>query len=155
MANVGIYDMGPSGTSDLVICSPHPLRRFSFFSRGTASKSWSEFKVGVDYVKSRVMTKILHSYLHWMSRSKCTAGESKWENGGNHWKQQRQRAIFYMHILGALTTLSCDRPCPLVDLLVYYSLYDKWNNIPHYTQTEKYERAPYEPALSSYYAHHP
>ena len=32
--------------------------------------------------------------------------------------------------------------------------YDKWNNIPHYTQTEKYGRGPCEPSLTSYYAHH-
>ena len=33
-------------------------------------------------------------------------------------------------------------------------LYDRWNNIPHYTQTEKYGRGPCEPSLTSYYAHH-
>ena len=28
------------------------------------------------------------------------------------------------------------------------------NNIPHYTQTERYGRGPCEPSLTSYYAHH-
>ena len=33
-------------------------------------------------------------------------------------------------------------------------IYDRWNNIPHYTHTEKYGREPCEPSLTSYYAHH-
>merc|ERR1711911_227947 len=33
-------------------------------------------------------------------------------------------------------------------------LYEKWNNIPHYTQTEINGRGPCEPSLTSYYAHH-
>ena len=35
-----------------------------------------------------------------------------------------------------------------------FLVYDRWNNIPHYTQTEKYGRGPCEPSLTSYYAHH-
>ena len=33
-------------------------------------------------------------------------------------------------------------------------MYDRWNSIPHYAQTEKYGRGPCEPSLTSYYAHH-
>ena len=43
---------------------------------------------------------------------------------------------------------------PLVHLSQTAPMYDKWNNIPHYTQTEKYGRGPCEPSLNSYYAHH-
>ena len=32
--------------------------------------------------------------------------------------------------------------------------YDRWNHIPHYTQTEEQARGPCEPSLTSYYAHH-
>ena len=38
--------------------------------------------------------------------------------------------------------------------LVGKDLYDKWNNIPHYTQTEIYGRGACEPSLTSYYTHH-
>ena len=33
-------------------------------------------------------------------------------------------------------------------------VYEKWNNIPHYTKTEKYGRGPCEPSLTSYYMQH-
>ena len=32
--------------------------------------------------------------------------------------------------------------------------HDSWNNIPHYTQPEKYGRGHCKPSLTSYYAHH-
>ena len=35
-----------------------------------------------------------------------------------------------------------------------FLMYDRWNNIRHYTQTEKYGRGPCEPSLTSFYAHH-
>ena len=38
--------------------------------------------------------------------------------------------------------------------IIHFVIYDKWNNIPHFTQTEKYGREPCEPSLTSYYAHH-
>ena len=34
------------------------------------------------------------------------------------------------------------------------TVYDRWNNIPHYTQTKINGRGPCEPSLTSYYAHH-
>ena len=40
----------------------------------------------------------------------------------------------------------------LVSLIISY--YDKWNNIPHHTQTETNGRGPCEPSLTSEYAHH-
>ena len=39
-------------------------------------------------------------------------------------------------------------------LTLFLNLYDRWNNIPHYTQTKINGRGPCEPSLTSYYAHH-
>ena len=58
----------------------------------------------------------------------------------------RDRSADKMFSISVISMVDC--------LLLQLLIYDRWNNIPHYTQTEKYGKGPCEPSLTSYYAHH-
>ena len=70
---------------------------------------------------------------------KCCKGRKKGEKG--EWKRSSVNlgTLQYLHMNCTLST---------------HHLYEKWNNIPHYTQTEINGRGPCEPSVISWYAHH-